>query len=367
MPLKEIKNNFACPVFEKVLILHNTFGPANDPLYESRAGVLEQVKMVEQSCDKLGIKSTTLTIENLNHLMKVLESRKEKIIFNLIEEFVGNIEHAPFVPVICQAFGKACTGSKTSVLVTAQNKFQTKALLSAHGISCPTGIVLQPAEKFNPNLLKKGKYIIKPALSDASEGITADCVVSMPTEREKAKAIIRQLQQRFNQPIMIEQYIAGRELNVSVLQRNGKVDVLPIAEIDFSAFPKELPRIVDYSAKWEKESFAYNNTPRKIPADLDFNLSNEIEKLAISAWHALGCQDYIRVDFRLDEENKPYVIEINPNPDISADAGFAAALEAGGINYELFVFAIIENASKRLVGANPCVRPCGQTHRSAPI
>jgi D-alanine-D-alanine ligase len=333
---------------DKILILHNTFGPADDPLYQSRAGVLDQVEMVEQSCKRLGLKSTILPVESLTHLMTILGSRKEKIIFNLIEEFVGNIEHAPFVPVICQAFGKSCTGNKTSALITAQNKFHTKALLSANGISCPGGIILKPKEKFNPNLLKKGKYIIKPALSDASEGITTDCVIEMPAHREKAKTIIHQLQQKFDQPVIIEQYISARELNVSVLERNGKVDVLPIAEIDFSAFPKDLPKIVDYSAKWDKDSFAYNNTPRKIPADLDMKLSNQIEKLAISSWQTLGCQDYIRVDFRMDDNDKPYVIEINPNPDISADAGFAAALEAAGIPYELYVFAVIENASKRL-------------------
>jgi len=333
-----------------VLILHNTFGPADDPLYQSRAAVMDQVNIVEQSCKKLGIKCSILPVENIMHLMNLLGDRKEKIIFNLVEEFVGNIEQACFVPLICQAFNKSFTGSKTGVLITAQNKFHTKALLSANGISCPAGAVFQAKEKFNPNMLKKGKYIIKPALSDASEGITGDSVVQMPAERDKAKTIVRQLQQKFKQPVVVEQFISARELNVSVLEKNGKVDVLPIAEIDFSAFPKDFPKIVDYSAKWEKDSFAYNNTPRKIPADLDIKLSREVEKLAAAAWNTLGCQDYARVDFRLDEDDKPYIIEVNPNPDISVDAGFAAALEAAGIPYELFVFAIIENAEKRLKG-----------------
>lgn len=339
---------------DDILILHNTFGPSDDPLYQSRAGVMDQVEAVAQSCKKLGIKSSVLQVENLSHLMKLLEGRKEKIIFNLIEEFVNNIEQAAFVPVICQAFGKSPTGNKTSVLITAQNKFQTKALLTANSLSCPAGVVFQSTERFNPNLLKKGKYIIKPALSDASEGITSDSVVQMPDDRDKAKKIVRQLQQKFNQPVIVEQFISARELNVSVLEKDGKVDVLPIAEIDFSAFPKDQPRIVDYSAKWEKDSFAYNNTPRKIPADLPKNVSRDVEKMTANAWKVLGCQDYARVDFRLDEDNKPYIIEVNPNPDISADAGYAAALEASGIPYELFVFAMIENAAKRLKGISKC-------------
>jgi D-alanine-D-alanine ligase len=335
---------------DNVLILHNTFGPVDDPLYQSRAGVMDQVEMVEQSCKKLGIKSSVLAIENLEHLMNILPARKEKIIFNLVEEFLGDIQQACFVPIICQAFGRSATGSKTGALITAQNKSQAKAIFAANNIPCPAGAVFQANERFNPNLLKKGKYIIKPALSDASEGITCDGVVEMPVEREKAKTIVQQLQKRFKQPVIVEQFIAARELNVSVLEKNGKVDVLPIAEIDFSAFPKDLPKIVDYNAKWQKDSFAYNNTPRKIPADLNIKLSSEIEKLATAAWQTLGCQDYIRVDFRLDENDKPYVIEVNPNPDISADAGFAAALEAAGIPYELFVFAVLENAVNRLKG-----------------
>ncbi|MCE5341895.1 MAG: ATP-grasp domain-containing protein [Planctomycetaceae bacterium] len=333
---------------DDILILHNTFGPADDPLYQSRAAVMEQVDMVAQSCKKIGIKCAILEVENITHLMSILAGRKEKIIFNLVEEFIGDIKQACFVPLICQSFNKSCTGSKTAVLITAQDKSQTKNLLTQKGLPCPVGVTFGPNDKFNPNLFKKGKYIIKPALSDASEGITTDCVVQMPADREKAKKIVKQIQKKFNQPVIMEQFICARELNVSVLEKDGKIEVLPIAEIDFSAFPKDLPKIVDYDAKWQKDSFAYNNTPRKIPADLDKKLSNEIEKLAVGAWNTLGCRDYVRVDFRLDEEDKPYIIEINPNPDISADAGFAAALEAAGIPYELFVFAVIENANKRL-------------------
>lgn len=335
---------------DEILILHNTFGPKDDPHYQSRAGVYDQVVAVEQSCKKLGINYTILPVEDLKQLINTLNGRKEKIIFNLIEEFPQSIQQACFVPAICESLGKSCTGNSAPALLLAQNKFQAKAVLTARGLSCPSGAIFPPDTKFNPNLLKKGKYIIKPALSDASEGITLDSVVQLPDEKDKAKEIVRSLQQKFNQPVIVEQFIAARELNVSVLQRNGNVDVLPIAEIDFSAFSKDQPRIIDYSAKWEKESFAYNNTPRKIPADLDNYLSQQIEKFALAAWQALDCRDYIRVDFRLDENDKPYIIEVNPNPDITPDAGFAAALSTAGIPYELFIFAIIENAKQRFKG-----------------
>lgn len=333
---------------DDILILHNTFGDAGDPLYQSRAGVMEQVDAVCRSCGKLGIGCDIIAVEDLSHLMSILSSRSEKIVFNLVEEFVGDIRQACFVPLICQSFNKSCTGNKTAVLLTAQDKSRTKKLLAERGLPCPAGVTLQLDEKLNPNQFKQGRYIIKPALSDASEGITTDNVVEMPTDGQRATKIVRQLQKKFGQPVIVEQYICARELNVSVLEKDGRVEVLPIAEIDFSAFPSDLPKIVDYDAKWQKDSFAYNNTPRKIPADLNKKLRSEIERLAISAWNTLDCQDYVRVDFRLDENDRPYIIEVNPNPDISADAGFAAALEAAGIRYKDFVLSVIENAHRRL-------------------
>ncbi|OHB48750.1 MAG: hypothetical protein A2Y10_06475 [Planctomycetes bacterium GWF2_41_51] len=334
---------------DDILILHNTFGPADDPLYQSRAAVMDQVDMVEQSCEKLGIEFTTLPVESLMHLISLLEVRREKIIFNLIEEFLDSLAQAAFVPVICQAYGKSCTGNSTPTSVLAQNKVQAKAVLTAEGLECPAGAVFHNG-KYKANLLKKGNYIIKPAFCDGSEGITADSVVQLPAETAKAKALVAQLYRQFGHPVIVERFIGSRELNISLMERNGKVDVLPIAEIDFSAFSDNQPNIVDYSAKWEKESFVYNNTPRKIPADLSENLYSRIEKLSIAAWHTIGCRDYARVEFRLDEDEKPYIIEVNPNPDISIEAGFAAALEAAGIPYEMFIFAILDNANERLKG-----------------
>ena len=136
-------------------------------------------------------------------------------------------------------------------------------------------------------------------------------------------------------------------MNVSVIETENGVKVLPIAEIDFSAFAKKQLKIVDYDAKWIKESFGYNNTPRIIPAPLEETIAEKVRSLAIQSWKALGCHGYARVDFRLDENDSPYVLEVNPNPDISPDAGFAAALAADGILYEQFVLIMLQNAIRK--------------------
>jgi len=333
---------------EMILILHNTFGDSGDALYESRAGVMDQVCAVQTACEALELDYETLAVSDLRHLTKVLGHRKERLIFNLAEEFLGDVRQASFVPAVCYAFGKSVTGNDTPALLLAQNKIQAKAVLAGAGLPCPSGTVVLPGAALDAAQLPAGTYILKPAFCDASEGITAESVVRLPEETDRACALAALLHRQFAQPVIVEQYIPTRELNVSVLERGGKPLVMPLAEIDFSAFGDGQPKIVDYSAKWDAGSFGYHNTPRKIPADLPTAVAQRVAGLAKAAWNALGCRDYARVDFRLDERLNPYILEINPNPDISPDAGFAAALAAGGIAYEQFVRTVLENAVRRI-------------------
>jgi len=155
---------------------------------------------------------------------------------------------------------------------------------------------------------------------------------------------------RLNAPFVRHTH-AERELNVSVLQKGETPDVLAIAEIDFSAFAEGQARIVDYAAKWHADSFAFNNTPRMIPAPISDSAARRVRQQALAAWNAIGCAGYARVDFRMDAAERTYVIEVNPNPDISPDAGFAAALEKNEINYESFVRLLYDNA---LTGCTAC-------------
>lgn len=347
---------------QNILILHNTFGSPDDELYESRAGVMDQVWAVSKSLDMLEVGYEVLAVENLRHLTAVLGERRENIIFNLVEEFLCSIEQACYVPAICRAFGKSCTGNDTAALLLSQNKIYAKAVLRDAGLPCPKGIAIYPQQKTDWSGLATGRYIFKPAFCDASEGITCESVLSLPKECEKADVLIKKLYEQFGQPIIVERFIPAKELNVSVVERNGKIRVLPLAEIDFSAFSDTQMKIVDYDAKWQKDSFGYNNTPRKIPADLPKDVALRVGKLALDAFKALGCRDYARVDFRLDEELNPFILEVNPNPDISPDAGFAAAIQAADIEYEQFVWTVINNAQDRL-GISGLIVRANNNHR----
>ncbi len=332
---------------ESVLIIYNSFGPQDDPLYESRAGVMDQVRAVEYALTLSGFDCTPIQVDNLRHLAEILPDRTETLCFNLAEEFVGAINQACYVPALCQVYGKSCTGNDSPTLLLSQNKTYTKSILLNAGLPCPSGFTLNPDETIPWNQFTPGRYILKPQFCDASEGITSDSVVTLPSELDRTSQLLKQLWRQFEQPVIIEQYIPARELNVSVIELDGEYLVMPLAEIDFSAFQDDRPKIVDYDAKWNTSSFGYHHTPRKIPADLPSPVAQIVENLALAAWQQLGCRDYARVDFRLDKDLNPFILEVNPNPDISPEAGFAAALAAGNISYEQFVVSMIQNARQR--------------------
>jgi D-alanine-D-alanine ligase len=335
----------------RVLILHHVppEGAARGAWRESDEGVRAEVGAVAAALDHLGFEHRTIGVAGLGDVASVLAAATEPVVFNLVETFIGAPVEANGVPALGRAFGKACTGSDTPCLAAALDKGRTKAILMAAGLPCPRGVVVAVGERVRPADLPPGPFIVKPCTSDASEGIDARSVVAGPGAA--LTRVVRRVHEEVGQDALVEAFIGGRELNVSLLERGGEVAVLPLAEIDFSAFPPGRPRIVDYAAKWLADSFAYRRTPRIIPAPLPIARAREVRRLALGAWRALGCRDYARVDFRLDRRGRPWIIEVNPNPDISPDAGFdagfAAALSAAGIPFEEFVQGIIRNATAR--------------------
>lgn len=327
-----------------VLILYNDpeppvgLGPSR--WEESEGGVLAEAQAVAESLAGLDIASRRAGIRCLTDVPGALAGGPERIVFNLVEGLPAGPRDANAVPAVCRALGRACTGNET----VCMDKWLTKAALAAHGVPTPAGVVAPVGS--SPTSLPPGQLIVKPIRADGSEGIDADSVV--PGPGPKLQRAIRRVHRDFNQPALVEQFIAGREINVSVIQQNGELRVLPLAEIDFSAFGPDRPRIVDYAAKWREESFEFRNTPRKIPASLPAKVADAIRRYARAAWQAAACQDYARVDCRVDALGRAYVIEVNANPDISPDAGFRAALSAGKIHFDQFILSMLRNAEARL-------------------
>ncbi|MFA4943582.1 MAG: hypothetical protein WC789_02645 [Lentisphaeria bacterium] len=198
--------------------------------------------------------------------------------------------------------------------------------------------------------------ILKPAATDASEGIDEDGVLDS-ADSARLEAVLRRLHAQFRQPVLVEPFIDGRELNVAAFEQAGELRVLPLAEIEFAEFAPGKPRIVGYRAKWDEGSFECRNTRRVIPAPLPEAAAARLRALVRAAWRACGLRDYARVDFRLDAAGEPFILEVNPNPDIAPDAGFAAALAAGGVPFREFVEMMVANARGRLATATAAARP----------
>lgn len=334
-----------------VLVLYNR--PAADS-GESDHGVLDEVAAVTAALQRSDIPCRAAGARRLEEVLPLLQAGREKVVFNLVESFPGGAEEAVHVPSICLALGRSCTGSSTPALALTLDKVWTRAVLADAGLPVPPGCVLFQGQGIQSVTLPAGPLIVKPAKADASEGISvAGSVVSGPgPELERAVAAVHE---RFGQPALIEALVGERELNVSMVDLGSGPVVLPLAEIDFSRLPAGSPPVVDYAAKWDQSAFSFHNTPRLIPAPLDGPLADEIRRLALSAWQATGCTGYARVDLRLANNRDLFILEVNANPDISPDAGFAAALQAAGIGYQSFVTAMVAAAAGNTAETAPAV------------
>jgi D-alanine-D-alanine ligase len=186
--------------------------------------------------------------------------------------------------------------------------------------------------------------IVKPLHEDGSLGISRESVVY------DDKALIKQIRyviDQYQQPALVEEFVEGRELNVGLMETNGTLGTLPISEIDYSEFPEGIPRICGYEAKWVTESPEYQKSKPICPAPLEGMVKKRVEHVAIRVFKLFGCRDYARVDLRIDRDGKIYVLEVNPNPDISPQSGMARALNVQGVTYSGFVGNLLERALGR--------------------
>jgi len=189
--------------------------------------------------------------------------------------------------------------------------------------------------------------IVKPLHEDGSLGISEKSVVF---DDETLGRQIQYVIDKYHQPALVEEFIDGRELNVSLIETNGKVGVLPISEIDYSELPEGLAKICGYEAKWVPESLEYQRSKPICPAPLEWLMKKRLEHIAVRVFKLFGCRDYARVDIRVDREGKIYVIDVNPNPDISPQAGMTRAIKAQGMAYEEFIGGLLERALQRKDG-----------------
>jgi len=326
----------------KVLILYNQVdsvakGEARDLI--SAQGVTLAARAVEEA---LRPKHEVVCLPVSFDLLGVLShyDPSEWVVFNLLEGLGNRPDLEPEAAAILEKLGYRYTGSPSETLALCLDKLRAKRVLESNGIPTP---VYQLCDDRKMKLSIPLPAIVKPVAEDASLGIDSEAVV---TTNERLRQRVEYILDTYREPALVEEFIDGREFNVA-LWGNDRPECLPLAEIDYSGIADPLRRICSYAAKWEPDGDEYRLTPVICPAEVDGHLAERIQGVAIAAYEALGCRGYARVDMRV-WDGRPYVLEVNPNPDISPDAGFARAALVAEHSYPEMVERILYLAGERL-------------------
>ncbi|MBI2428204.1 MAG: ATP-grasp domain-containing protein [Ignavibacteriales bacterium] len=311
----------------------------------SEVGVMEEKEDIQAAMISLGYDTSIFNMsDDLDRFLAYLKAMQPDIIFNMVECLGDSAIHEMHVAGIYELLGFTYTGAGPMTLGTCLNKARAKEVLSFNGIPTAKFFVCKDIKKLIADDIDLSyPMFVKPSNEDASVGIDNKSVVNTFQElKERVGYILR----KFNEPAIVEEYIDGRELNVGIIG-NKKPIVLPISEIDFSGLPDTYPKIVTYDAKWMEGTVEYSGTQGKCPAQLSPAVEEKIKEIALRAYQLMGCRDYARVDIRLSKNNKPYVLEVNPNPDLSDDAGFYRSAKTYGLSYTETVGKIVEYAIER--------------------
>jgi D-alanine-D-alanine ligase len=315
-------------------------GLARDAL--SEADTLRTVALARRTLRALGVRVVDLGLRgDARRVVARLARRPPDVVLNLCDAPLGDVDLEPHVPAALELLGIPYTGAGPAALDLCRHKPVVKERLAAAGIPTPAWTVVGRAAR--PPAWDAWPAIVKPAAEDASCGIDRRSVVH---DRRALGERVAFLQRRYREPVLVERFVGGRELNVALV--GGAVPrVLPYGEIDFSEMPSDRPRIVTFDAKWCAGGAEDRGTRPIAARPLPAAVRRAMRDHALAAWHITGVRDYARVDFRLDERGRPYVLEVNPNPDLSPEAGLARAWARAGGDWPGLLRAILAQALRR--------------------
>jgi D-alanine-D-alanine ligase len=290
----------------------------------------------------LGYSTATIVVrdslEELEHRLSFL-SPEETFIFNCCDHFCGSNKAAAEVLRLVEQLKFRHTGATARSIELCIDKGRAKQRLTQFNIPTPP---YQVFDKPAGACTLQFPVIVKPMCEDASVGIDLNSVAA---DTSRLFQQIAYLAEEYEQPVLVEEFVVGRELAVA-MWGNGKIEVLPIAEHDFSCLPQPLEQLLTFESKWQPESFYAQNIPTCVPAALTLEDERLVREVARSSFHALGLRDFGRVDIRFDGLT-PYVIDVNELPDLSPDAGYWHSAQAAGFTYPQMVEHILQLALKR--------------------
>lgn len=329
----------------RVAVLYNTDfeerSQEADAGFSARADVADVAKAVANALAASRHDAHLVPVDgDLQQTRETLSALAPDCAFNLCESLAGDARLESSVPILLELMALPFTGSPAEALSRALYKDRVKERLARAGVSTPPARVMSGADDAFDLAFP---VIVKPAREDGSVGIDAASVVH---DERALRDRVAMMVERFAQPCLVETYIEGRELNVALFGfPNARV--LPLQEIDFSALPPGAPRIVTYDAKWRVGSSDDLGTRPVILPSLPTGVAARVRRVAAAAFAAVGVRDYGRVDVRVDAHGAPHVVDVNPNCDLSPNAGFTRAASAVGLDHTALVRLLVRYALKR--------------------
>ena len=330
----------------RVAILHDQI---TDSSRKDETDALVQARTVAAALEILGHEWMTLGVSlDLDVVQSALRQMQPDLCFNLVEALGGHGRLIHVIPGLLDAMRIPYTGVSAEAQFLTSNKLTAKQIMRGAGI--PTPGWFTPGQLNESIEITADQYIIKSVWEHASVGLDEDSIVDVanaPDPRLRLRAALETRLEQLGGNAFAERYIDGREFNLALLTTGaeGTPEILPPAEIIFDGYAADKPKVVGWRAKWEEDSFEYHHTPRRydFPA-ADAPLVDAMKSIAHQCWRAFDLRGYVRVDFRVDRDNRPWVLEINTNPCLSPDAGFAAALQRAAIPLERTIERIISDA-----------------------
>ena len=317
---------------------------------EDVRGVMIAVDDIAEAFAALGHDMRKIPVQ---HDLKWLQiCRDVDLVFNLCEGVRGVAVWEDHVAAALEFLSIPFTGCGSWTIAVCRRKPLANTLLAQAGLNVPAWAVVHGKIADDFPL----PAIVKPAAEDASAGLDGGSVVG---DRKALRAKVAAMTEQFDD-VMVQQYVAGREFNVGFV--GGRV--LPLAEIDFTGMPEGAWPILTYAAKWHTGSAEDLGSRPVCPAQVSQRLADRVVRAAETAWRTMQGTGYGRVDLRVDDTGRPWVLEVNPNPDLTDEAGLSRMAKAAGWEYAELVRRIAEVALRDAQGQKAARDLLAPTRRS---
>ena len=327
-----------------IALVYNAYTAGNPELPEDRASMADLRRMIRhimRTLKRLGHYVTALPLAyDLFAFQRKLRRLHPDVVFNQYDDVVHGALYEMRLAALVRMMGFPMTGSPALALGLSRYKFMSASLLAGAGIPIPPNTAMLETVSAVDRHRWQFPIIVQPAQEHAGVGLDRDSVVS---SKKALRLKVREILKTYNQPALAQRFLPGREFNVGIIGGN-RMRVLPLAEVDYTCLPGEIPPIMSYAAKWLENSIEYQNTGVICPAIVEPELAARISDVAMQAFRAVGGRGYGRVDIRLDEFNVPCVLEVNCNPCLDEGMGLARSAAVADISFPQLLQLILRAA-----------------------